>query len=65
MKKVRNKTYDEERSLYGISGALIENCSFKGANDGESPLKESKNIKVNDSYFELRYPFWRFNKIYT
>ena len=63
MKKIINKNYDEERSLYGINGALIENCSFKGPNDGESPLKESKNIRVNDSYFELRYPFWHTTNI--
>lgn len=55
---VNNETHDEERALYGIDGLQITNCKFDGPADGESALKESKNIEVKDSYFNLRYPFW-------
>jgi len=54
----RNETYDEERALYGVRGAVIEDCTFAGPADGESALKESRDIQVKDCLFELRYPFW-------
>ena len=63
MKKITGKTYDEERSLYGIKNTTVENCVFSGPADGESPLKESKNIIVNNSSFNLRYPFWHTTNI--
>ena len=44
MNKITGKNYDEERSLYGIENTIVENCTFSGPADGESPLKESKNI---------------------
>ncbi|HHU65618.1 hypothetical protein H702_00250 [Streptococcus equinus JB1] len=55
---IKNQTYDEERALYASSDILVDTCQFTGAADGESALKESKNIEVRDSYFNLRYPFW-------
>ena len=53
-----NKTYDEERALYGIENAKVKNCRFEGPADGESALKECRNIRVENCYFALRYPFW-------
>ena len=53
-----NKTFDEERALYGSRDVLIESCRFDGPADGESALKESSHITVKDSLFNLRYPFW-------
>ena len=58
LKIIRDIVTDEERAFYGISGALIENCRFEGKADGESALKESSDIKVVNSDFVLRYPFW-------
>ena len=55
---IQNKTFDEERALYGSSGVVIDSCSFDGPSDGESALKESRNIEVKNSLFNLRYPFW-------
>jgi len=51
-------TLDEERALYGIHNATINNCIFDGPLDGESALKESQDIYVSDCDFKLRYPFW-------
>ncbi len=53
-----NKIYDEERALYGIRDSRVENCKFDGPGDGESALKECRNIDVEGCYFNLRYPFW-------
>lgn len=53
-----NKIYDEERALYDIEDALVTGCTFAGPADGESALKECRNIKVESCLFELRYPFW-------
>ena len=53
-----NKIYDEERALYGLDGAEVRNCTFAGPADGESALKESQNITVDNCDFLLRYPFW-------
>lgn len=58
MNTVKNQTFDEERALYGSQDLLVEDCSFDGPADGESTLKESRNIQVVHSFFNLRYPFW-------
>ncbi|MDY2825076.1 MAG: DUF3737 family protein, partial [Treponema sp.] len=37
---------------------LIKNCRFAGPADGESFLKECKNIEVSSCFMDLRYPLW-------
>lgn len=54
----QNLSMDEERALYAVCGVTVKNCRFDGPADGESALKESRDIKVLNSYFNLRYPFW-------
>ena len=55
---VVDKIFDGERALYGSRSVKIKNCRFDGPADGESALKESADIAVENSYFNLRYPFW-------
>ena len=55
---IKNETFDEERALYGSRDIIVEGCRFDGPADGESAFKESRNVVVKDSYFNLRYPFW-------
>ena len=55
---IRDRSFDEERALYGIRNAEIINCRFEGPADGESAMKESRGLKVKDCRFDLRYPFW-------
>lgn len=55
---ITDKIYDEERALYGIQDVLIKDCSFDGPADGESALKECKDVTVQHCFFNLRYPFW-------
>ncbi|MBQ8433785.1 MAG: DUF3737 family protein [Clostridia bacterium] len=58
MKVIANQTFDAERALYGVDGVTLDNCKFDGPADGESALKEGKNIVAQNCYFNLRYPFW-------
>ena len=58
MEKYEGRVFDEERALYGVRGIGGVNCRFDGPADGESAFKEGRNIEVEDSYFNLRYPFW-------
>lgn len=58
MHTIANKTFDEERALYGAQNLIVKNCSFDGPADGESALKEGRDIAVDHCLFNLRYPFW-------
>ena len=58
MERIENRTLDEERALYNIKDAWIQNCRFDGPADGESALKECSRITAEDCCFNLRYPFW-------
>lgn len=58
MKLIENKTFDEERALYGENGIRIVDCSFDGPADGESAIKEASDVAVENCFFNLRYPFW-------
>lgn len=58
MKTIENKTFDMERALYGSRSLILKNCSFDGPADGESALKESRDIQINHCFCNLRYPFW-------
>ena len=55
---IENKTFDEERALYGARGLAAKNCAFDGPADGESAFKECENIEADHCFFNLRYPFW-------
>lgn len=61
--RFENSTYDEERALYGLDGATVVNCRFDGPADGESAIKECRNIEVKDTYFNLRYPLWHVDNV--
>lgn len=63
MNTITNKTFDEERALYGANGLVLKVCNFDGPADGESALKEGENITVLNCFFNLRYPFWHDNSL--
>ena len=58
MKIIENKTFDMERALYGSQDIIVKHCAFDGPADGESALKESRDVQAMDCFFNLRYPFW-------
>ena len=55
MKKIENGRFVGERALFKTDGAIIENCWF---GDGESPLKESANLRISNTEFAWKYPLW-------
>ena len=55
MTLIQNRTFEGERALYQTRDARIERCVF---HDGESPLKESHDLRIADSVFRWRYPLW-------
>ena len=55
---IENKNFPEERALYGVNEVELKNCTFQGEEDGESALKEARNISLKDCYMALRYPLW-------
>jgi len=63
MKIIENMTFGEERALYNSENVILKNCAFDGAEDGESALKESRNIQIDNCYCNLRYPFWHDMKL--
>ena len=55
---LENQSFDEERALYGSDGIVVQDCRFDGPADGESALKESRHVRVEHCFMNLRYPFW-------
>ena len=55
MKLFENRTFIGERAQFMSSDKQYFNCVFK---DGESPLKESKNIDIRMCEFQWKYPIW-------
>ena len=60
MKKEVRKIYTGERALYASKDLHLVECIF---DDGESPLKESSNIVVDNSMFKWKYPLWYCNNV--
>ncbi len=63
MKIIKNARFGEERALYASEDLRLENVCFDGEEDGESALKESRNIEAENCFFNLRYPFWHIMKL--
>lgn len=55
MEKIKGQQFSGERSLFTSRGLYIEDSVFI---DGESPLKESKDIELKKSTFNWKYPLW-------
>lgn len=55
MEIIREKKLTGERALFASRGLQIENCVF---DDGESPLKESRDLILKDTLFRWKYPLW-------
>lgn len=49
-----------ERAAYGLQNSSLEKVIF---DDGESPLKHSKNLSINQSSFRWKYPVWHSENI--
>lgn len=54
-KTLKNQTYQGERILYGLHDAYLDGIVF---GHGESPLKETHNLRLNQPIFQWKYPLW-------
>jgi hypothetical protein len=55
MKEFRQEYFKGERALFKADGVRVYDSNFA---DGESPLKESKNVEIYGSQFKWKYPLW-------
>ncbi len=60
MNQVIGQTLIGERAAYKSRNLEFIDCSFE---DGESPLKESNHIRLNNCNFKWKYPLWYCQKI--
>ena len=58
--KIKNKIYEGERALFCSKDLEIFDTTFQ---NGESPLKESKNLYINNCNFKWKYPLWYCNNV--
>ncbi|MDE7439861.1 MAG: DUF3737 family protein [Clostridia bacterium] len=54
-KKISKQHFTGERAVFQGKDLIFAGCLF---DDGESPLKESADIKLNDCTFGWKYPLW-------
>ncbi len=54
-KEIRQKLLSGERALFASSGLKVLDSVF---HDGESPLKESSDIEIDNCIFKWKYPLW-------
>ena len=61
-KEIRNERLTGERALFAVKDLEIYDTIF---DDGESPLKESGNIKLWNCMFKWKYPLWYSKNVYA
>ncbi|MBP5179449.1 MAG: DUF3737 family protein, partial [Lachnospiraceae bacterium] len=49
------KIFKGERALFGSNDLVIKDCVFE---DGESPLKECRDLELIGDLFRWKYPLW-------
>ena len=59
--KIRQQYLTGERALYNTHNATIIDTTF---DNGESPLKESSDLKIYNSIFKWKYPLWYSKNVY-
>lgn len=57
---IKNQGFVGERALFMTNNAIIEHVLF---HDGESPLKESSDLLINNCTFQWKYPLWYTNNV--
>ncbi len=62
--EILGQQFDEERALYNLTNADVLDCVFAGPADGESVLKEARDVKLENCSFSLRYPLWHVEKFH-
>lgn len=60
MKEIKQEILTGERALFGTDGLRANDCIFA---EGESPLKESRNLELDRCMFKWKYPLWYAKKV--
>lgn len=60
--EIEGELFEGERALFKASNLTLKDCSFF---NGESPLKESENIKIYNGVFGYKYPIWYSKNVYV
>lgn len=55
MREINQQLLTGERALFQAEDCHIAYCTFA---DGESPLKESRGLKIDNTLFKWKYPLW-------
>ena len=55
MERFERQFFTGERACFGTRGAAFTDCIF---DDGESPLKESRDLRLTGCSFRWKYPLW-------
>ena len=55
MKEYIQQFLSGERALFQAADCRISYCTFA---DGESPLKESHDLEIDNTLFRWKYPLW-------
>ena len=63
-REIIGKQFDEERALYNLRSTNVLDCVFAGPADGESALNASRDVKLENCTFSLRYPLWHVEKFH-
>lgn len=62
METIRQQFFEGERPLFQGKDLEIIDCIF---DNGESPLKEARNVELEGSMFKWKYPLWYAENIRT
>lgn len=60
MKTSTRQFYTGERALFAVKDMRLIECTFDA---GESPLKESSNLQLDNTLFKWKYPLWYCNDV--
>jgi hypothetical protein len=60
MQEIKEEVLTGERALFRSDNLEISYSTFL---NGESPLKESSNLKLKNNLFKLKYPLWYCNNV--
>jgi len=55
MNEYKQKYFEGERALFQATGLKITDSVFE---NGESPLKHSRNLEIDSTFFKWKYPLW-------
>ncbi|MBO4534745.1 MAG: DUF3737 family protein, partial [Clostridia bacterium] len=60
MDVIKDRLFEGERAEFWAQGKRYEGCTFR---NGESPLKESRDISLDGCTFGWKYPLWYAHRI--